>query len=90
MSNFERDNQTGRYDYSDTSLICICGHTLGVHAGDRGESNKRPCFRDDLHNVEDVPREDCDCDNFRPTTTLNDNSRGEEVDEHNNRNYSYV
>ena len=78
MSNFERDNKTGRFDYSNMDLLCVCGHTLGVHAGDRGETNKRPCFRDDYHNVADVPEEDCDCTNFKPTTHNADSALNKE------------
>jgi len=64
MSNPERD-EAGRYDFSNMDAMCVCGHRLGVHAADRGDTGKRPCFRDDLHNIIDVPEEDCDCEAFR-------------------------
>jgi len=46
----------GRYDHSDMTLVCRCGHRLGVHAGEK----PRPCFNDDAGDGHE-----CHCEAFK-------------------------
>jgi hypothetical protein len=61
--NTARDT-AGRYDYSDMSLVCRCGHALGVHAAEN-PTRRRPCFNEDGPSLEGATGETCDCKNFR-------------------------
>jgi hypothetical protein len=60
-------SEDGRYDYGDMDRVCVCGHTLGDHAG--GPNPKR-CL---AHANGSVPRTDadpdCQCEKFRPKRT---------------------
>jgi len=53
---------SGRYDFDDFSLMCKCGHSLGVHAA--GDGGKRPCYNNDAGDGKY-----CDCETFRKKTT---------------------
>jgi hypothetical protein len=59
MANAKERDGRGRYDYSNMTLLCVCGHTLGVHLA----KQPRPCA-----NGEGAPGgtgESCDCQKFR-------------------------
>ncbi len=53
----------GRFDFATMSLVCKCGHELGVHAAEN-PTRKRPCFNDDIGDGSE-----CDCENFRKVRT---------------------
>ena len=40
-------DRIGRFDFSNLSLPCECGHTLGQHAA-KNDTRLRPCFADDM------------------------------------------
>ena len=52
-------DKKGRYDYSNTALICICGHPLSVHSGEN-DTKTRPCFNEDCGD-----KNECSCTNFK-------------------------
>ncbi len=55
-------DEAGQYDFSDMDRMCECGHTLGIHSGDRIRVNGKrvqPCFSADETHV------DCDCVAFK-------------------------
>jgi hypothetical protein len=82
MSNPSR-NYRGRYDYSkDMHLMCVCGHKLGVHAGDN-DTGKRPCFNEDS-NLNDDPEltatgEYCPCKHFRKARSPQTKEKGNRI-----------
>ena len=66
----KRDQQ-GRYDYEkDWDRLCVCGHTLGVHAADSPADCLLYSFlREDHQHVKDhknSPDRNCGCEKFRP------------------------
>ena len=57
---------SGRYDYDDLSLVCICGHTLGDHCA-QNDTRIRDCMVEQIRDGEE-----CDCPDFKkakPMTT---------------------
>lgn len=57
-------NIKGQYAFVDNwERLCICGHKLGVHAGEN-DTGKRPCFNEDS-GMEDATGEPCDCKHFK-------------------------
>lgn len=56
-----RHRSTGRYSFDgDMSKLCVCGHTLGIHAAEAPHE----CFNQDA-GLEGATGEPCDCMKFR-------------------------
>lgn len=55
----------GQYDYEDLSLMCVCGHRLGIHSG-LNDTGKRGCLNEDEH-ISGATGVFCDCENFKKT-----------------------
>jgi hypothetical protein len=57
-----RNRHTGQYSYENKwDRLCVCGHTLGVHAADA----PHPCFNEDA-GLKGATGEPCDCQRFKP------------------------
>ncbi len=63
IKNHRNRSKDGRYDFDDLSLICKCGHSLGVHSG-QNELKKRGCLNED-HHIDGATGEYCTCKNFQ-------------------------
>jgi len=55
----KRDKRNGQFAHADPSLVCVCGHGLGVHAAEI-VAGERPCFNADWGDAAV-----CDCVRFR-------------------------
>jgi hypothetical protein len=64
----KRDEQ-GRYDYeNDWDRLCVCGHTLGVHASGSPADCLLYSFGDHHSEIKDhlhQPDKNCGCQKFR-------------------------
>jgi hypothetical protein len=61
-----RREADGRYGFDGNwDRLCVCGHSLGVHAA-QNDTGKRPCFNEDSGIVGGTG-EPCDCEHFRPS-----------------------
>lgn len=61
-----RREADGRYGFDGNwERLCVCGHSLGVHAA-QNDTGKRPCFNEDSGIVGGTG-EPCDCKHFRPS-----------------------
>lgn len=61
-----RREADGRYGFDGNwERLCVCGHTLGIHAA-QNDTGKRPCFNEDS-GIVGATGEPCDCKHFRPS-----------------------
>lgn len=63
-----RSKATGQFDVRDPKKMCICNHSLAVHAPREDINGRRPCevtkHFPGLKHV--LPGGKCDCDHFLP------------------------
>lgn len=57
-----RNHKTGQFSYEGNyERMCICGHTLGIHAAEAPHD----CFNEDT-GIKGTTGESCSCAKFRP------------------------
>lgn len=58
-------DSSGRYDHDNMNLMCVCGHTLGMHGmGEGKRGSKRVCQYGSCLELGE-PDEPCTCENFK-------------------------
>lgn len=63
-----RSRQTGQFDIRNPKKMCICGHSLAVHAPKADIQGNRPCeVTKHIPALKHfLPGGKCDCDRFYP------------------------
>lgn len=59
-----REQETGKYAFANMDLLCVCGHSLGIHDAERTK-DKQYCQNEDENG--DL----CDCEYFTRSPNLN-------------------